>query len=250
MTAAGPHSDVPVEPHEVWALPFEGGLLYERLGAAWVERAQAEGLGEEAIDAVLARAVQQLDGQLQQRRVGPLVLSGGLSGRPGLARRLPSLPRLTPPACAGAFLAPPGVLLLDVGQSAAKRVQPGGREVERFVRPLAQLPLRLVEQRADESQRWARDREAFVAWVASLLGPGQGEALVVLPCELPAGGGEPGACSYGGLDGEALRRLAALRPMTFIHDAVWSGRAAWAAGHRNVWSVGLGFGPSAAWVGG
>src|SRR5438874_2588393 len=72
-----------VRPVELWDLPFRGGLIYQRLGAAFAGEAARRGTSEAALDAELAAAVAHLC-ELAAPRV-PVWIAGGLAARPGLA---------------------------------------------------------------------------------------------------------------------------------------------------------------------
>src|SRR5262249_29876205 len=121
-----------VRPLEVWDVPVQGQLFYERLGSLCVERLRASGRSEAEIDEALAQALAAgLESMVRTGRCTQpelLFLGGGLVERSGLRRQfqfkahsttqLHWCPQPLFPGVAGARrgLGTQGGLLLDLGQ--------------------------------------------------------------------------------------------------------------------------------------
>lgn len=215
-----------IVPLEIWDLPLEGALAWQRLGAPAVAALEASGASGSEIDARLARELIRLTTALWEGRFpragaargfGRLSVCGGLADRRGLASALGALQAPFPveilggmffpleggrPAARAGGLDSAQAAVVDVGQIGIKaRALAGEHPPARILRPPGLSPWDCSADPPPSPRLGADLAERSCAFLASALHDlrrqlGATQLVLALPCELSADL-RPGDCTYG-----------------------------------------------------
>lgn len=257
-----------IRPLELWSLPFEGGALWQAIGAAKLDARRTAGEHDVSIAAEFAQVLRKAMTVIEAHagHADRVVFAGGITGLAGFAQEVGKAAVLPGAGFGPGAAAEDEEVVVDVGQTAIKvtRRTPTSSLVTALARDITRLPIITDESKLTRTEARELGDQA-IAFAANALARGFETRAPSIVLGLPVTLDDdlsPGGCTYAGWRGRkdlvsaiatraseiAGTTPARLRVMNDAELAALAARKAGLCGPGRTLVVTLGFGPGGAMV--